>query len=124
MDLTKPSNYKKYRAKYRKKKGEEAVIKRLEQVFRMDWTIAEACRYAGISDTTYYKWLEDEEFNARMEAAQQYPFLKARKWLMKNIEREDIRAIDIFLKKRDPRYKDKSEVDVSATVEGIDIEIW
>ncbi len=42
---------------------------------------------------------------------------------MKNIEREDIRAIDIFLKKRDPRYKDKSEVDVAATVEGVDIEI-
>ena len=109
--------------KWAKKKGDEAVLQRLEKIFRMDGTVNEACNYAGICTSTYYEWLDDPAFCRRMEAAQQFPFLKARKWLMKNIEREDIRAIDIFLKKRDPRYKDKSEVDVAATVEGVDIEI-
>lgn len=124
MGKVTPKEYRAYREKYRRKRSDEQVIKRLESVFAMDWTVAEACRYAGISETTYYRRCEDEEFNWRMQAAQQVPFLKARRGLMKNIAREDIRAIDIFLKKRDPRYKDKAEVDVSATVEGIDIEIW
>lgn len=110
--------------RHERKQGNEEIIKRLEEIFREDWTTQEACTYAGISTTTYYDWLEkDHEFARRMEAAKQYPFLQARKGLMKNIEREDIKAIDIFLKKRDPRYKDKAEVEMSATVEGVDIEI-
>lgn len=110
--------------KFSKKRNDPWIIERLEHVFECDGTVEEACSYAGISTSTYYEWCSaDPMFELRMDAAKKKMFLEAREGLRDNIKAKDIRAIDIFLKKRDPRYKDKAEVDVSATVEWIEIEV-
>ena len=65
--------------KREKKKGNEEIAKKLEEAFKNDATTREACLYAGISETCFYEWREqDIEFAKRMESAQNYPFLKAR----------------------------------------------
>lgn len=46
-----------------------SVITKLADSLQHNTTITEACRYAGISRTTYYRHLEDEVFATKMEYA-------------------------------------------------------
>jgi len=92
----------------------EDVIEKLEQIFRIDWTVSEACNYAWIDQSTYHLQMNsNHKFFNRMTQAQEYPFTLARKWLFKNVQKEDMRAIETFLKRRDVRYKDKWELEHS-----------
>ena len=93
------------------RKMNEDNIGKLEIIFRIDWTVSEACNYANIDLSTYYEHLKtNKQFSQRMAQAQEYPFILARKWLFKNVQKEDMKAIDSFLKRRDWRYKDKQEI--------------
>jgi len=86
------------------------VVKKLEDILRIDWTISEACSYANISRPTYYKWLkEDELFSIKMEDAGEYAFVEARKTINKCIKDGDGKlALDV-MRRRDARYRDKLE---------------
>lgn len=102
----------------------EDVIQKLESIFRIDWTVDEACWYANISTSTYYEHLKaNPKFSEKMSQAQQYPFILARKWLFKNVQKEDIKAIESFLKRRDKRYKDKLENETTLTILS-ESELW
>lgn len=93
-------------------KKTEEVVQKLIDVFKIDWTVEEACAHAWIKKRTYYHWLEhDEEFLHEMEAAKQYAFTLARKTLVKWIQSWDTKSAIEFLKRRDKRYKDKQEID-------------
>lgn len=96
----------------------EETIQKLESIFKIDWTVNEACWYAGISTSIYYDHLKKNiKFSDKMSQAQQYPFILARKWLFKNVQKEDMRAIESFLKRRDVRYKDKAEVEMDGNMD-------
>ena len=96
---------------WRPTKKDEEVISKLESIFKIDWTIQEACSYAWISKTTYHDWMNsDKKFSDRIEAAQAYPFILARKTLMKWMQEWNDRSAIEYLKRRDSRYKDKQEI--------------
>ncbi len=101
----------------RPSKIDEESIKKLEEMFKLDCTIAEACSYAWISHTTYHDWCnKDKEFSDRMERAKNYAFILSRKVLMKGIrDGNDKNALE-FLKRRDRRYSDKNETIVNNNI--------
>lgn len=103
------------------------VVKKLKQIFMYDGTVEEACLYAGISKVIYYKWIkEDVNFFNEMNSARLYPYITAKKTLIKSMESDNEAiaqkgAIE-FLKRRDKRYADKLEgtmwVDMDAEIKG------
>ena len=98
------------------------VVNKLKEILKNDWTVEEACLYAGISKVTYYAKLKrDEKFLNEMNQAKLYPYIKAKKTLIKSMESENEAvaqkgAIE-FLKRRDKRYADKVENTVDMDVD-------
>lgn len=106
-----PKKAKKSWPKWPSKMTEDAISK-LEAIFKIDGTVAEACAYANITHTTYHdRYKKDEEFSYRMDKAKEYMYVLARKTLAKWVQDGDVKAAIEFLKRRDKRYKDKTEVD-------------
>lgn len=99
---------------WRPTKKTEDIVKKLKQIFMYDWTVEEACLYAGISKVIYYKWIkEDVNFLNEMNQARLFPYITAKKTLIKSMESENEAvaqkgAVE-FLKRRDKRYADKLE---------------
>lgn len=60
------------------------AIQKLEEAFKWDATIGEACRYAGISESTYYDhYNKNKQFSEKIDRARDFIFELAKK----NIER-------------------------------------
>ena len=92
----------------------EIVISKLEEALKIDCTIWLACSYAGISEVTYYDhYKKDPVFSKRMDDAEKYLHLLAHQERAKKIKSGEWEAIKEFKKKRDIRYKDKSEIDTA-----------
>lgn len=103
-------------------KKDADTIQKLESIFKIDWTVWEACSYAWISTSIYYLREEnDKSFLDKMTAAKDYPFILARKTLMKWMQDWDNRSAIEYLKRRDRRYKDKQEIEGELKT-GVDIE--
>lgn len=107
-------------------KIDDSIVQLLKEAFHIDCTIEQACAHAWISKTTFYKKCnEDKTFANEMRAAMQYPFFKAKQVLFNSMdsEREDIaqKGATEYLKRREPRYKDKVEssvdMDLDANIE-------
>ena len=105
-------------------------ISKLEEIFKIDWTVEEACLSAGVSTVQYYEHLKaDKDFANKMRSAQLYPYIYAKKTLIKSMdsENEQIKqkgAVE-FLKRRDRRYSDK--IDSSVELEwnmNVDMNLW
>lgn len=91
----------------------DEVVSKLIEILRIDWTIWEACSYANINRTTYYRWLqEDEDFKNKMEDAQEYCFIEARKMINQCIKTWNWNLAMDLMKRRDKRYRDKIESEV------------
>ena len=88
------------------------VVKKLEDSFRIDSTVEDACKYAGISKVTFYKYYEkDELFMNKIDAARMAPGMKARLVLVSQMdstnEAQALKASIEYLSRRDPRYSNK-----------------
>ena len=100
--------------RWRPSKINEIVVGKLEEIFKRDWNVSEACLYAGINRDTYYENLKrNKEFSDRMERARMFPFIYAKKKLFEAIGSKDLNiaakyALE-FLKRRDPEWKDKRD---------------
>ena len=105
---------------WRKTVKTEELVGKLVEILRLDWTITEACSYANIGRVSYYEWLKkDKEFANKMEDAKEYMFIEARKTIVKAVREWDWKlALDV-MRRRDARYKDKSEADHTG-----EITIW
>lgn len=69
----------------------------------MDATVAQACAYAGISRSTYYKLCdENEEFSDKMHQAQLWPSIVARHVIVQQILEGDGDLALKFLERREP----------------------
>lgn len=89
-------------------KMNEEVVRKLEEIFMIDGTVSEACSQAWIGTTTYYERIEkNQEFADKMKRAQKYPFIIARKTLIRGIKEWDAKSAIEYLKRRDNRYSDK-----------------
>ena len=100
------------------------ILHKLVEEFRYDATVEEACSYAWISVSVFYKWLkEDRNFMEEMDRAIKYPFRMCRNKLLdlaNDAEKEELqfKAAQEFLSKRDSRYKAKSENTETTLTEG------
>ncbi len=63
------------------------VVKKLTEAFKDDFTVEEACRYAGISKETYYQECKRKPgFADEMARAQDYPLTLAKKAVFRGIQ--------------------------------------
>lgn len=99
---------------WRPTKMSDEIVEKLEEIFKIDGTVEEACSYAGIDTKTYYNWLNsNEEFFHKMEDAKKVPFILARKalirWMNSKDDRTALKAWVEYLWRRDKRYTAKTE---------------
>ena len=90
-------------------KKDDETIRKLEEAFKIDATVDEACVYAGIGTSTYHDWMRDDEsFRSKMQSAQQFVFMHAkRNWVEAIVTKKDVDQSVNFLKRRAKRlYSD------------------
>lgn len=64
----------------------EEVVAKLEEALKDDLTVEQACAYAGIHKSTFYREFQDDlDFATKMQRAKQYIFHKAQKNVVKSI---------------------------------------
>ena len=100
--------------KFRRKSVIEDSLDTLEQAFRLDATVDEACVLAGISPATYYSYMsrpENEEAKLRMEQARNWTKLIARAAVSNEIWKWNAKVALEFLKMRDKRYANNEIAD-------------
>lgn len=79
----------------------------LENAFKMDATVEEACILAWISPATYYKRInQDPTLKRRMELAKDWSKMIAHAAIYNKMRKGDAKIALQFLKLRDKRYKD------------------
>jgi hypothetical protein len=96
----------------------EKVLSDLKAGLQRDFTIREACVYAGIHHDSYYRWLkESDEFALEMEKAQQFISNKAKEVIMDGILQGDRNDAKWWLeRRRKENYSTKSEQEYSGTL--------
>jgi hypothetical protein len=81
----------------------ESVVRKLEQAFRHDFTVEEACRTSGIARSTYYSHLKaNEDFSDKMARSQAYLVIKARDTICKAIKDGNLRTAKWYLERKHP----------------------
>lgn len=95
----------------------DSCVDLLEQAFRIDARVTEACVYAGISRDAYYdKLKKDPDFTDRMARAQNTPFMMAKRVVMKAILAGDAKLAMRFLSARQrERYHEKFQTDTKVS---------
>lgn len=94
------------------------VLSKLEAAFLIDASVVEACFSAGISETTYYRWLkENPDLRERFETLRCDPVFKARQEVVKGIEGDKRFAFDYLKSKRPDEFSGKVKVEHSERVD-------
>lgn len=87
------------------------VVTKLIAAFHNGYNITEACGYADITRTTFYRWLEkDDQFSYKMSQAQAQPNRKAKEVVIQAIDQGDANLAIRYLTLRDPDFKPKAEI--------------
>jgi hypothetical protein len=85
------------------------TINKLEEVFAIGGTDAEACFYANISKQTLYDYQEKHpEFIDRKEALKEKPFLKARQTIVKSLDNPQY-AFEYMKRKKKNEFSERLE---------------
>lgn len=89
----------------------EEVTQKLESIFKIGGTIAEACSYALISDSTYNTYCRtDGKFLARMDAARHYADIVAKNIVVDTmIKDKNIDTAKWWLEKREFKQTGNSQ---------------
>lgn len=88
----------------------ENVVNKLEEVFAIGGTDAEACFYANISKQTLYDYQEKHpEFIDRKEALKEKPFLKARQTIVKSLDNPQY-AFEYMKRKKKNEFSERQEM--------------
>jgi hypothetical protein len=94
----------------KKQKFTEETIRKLEEVFAIDWTVWEACFYADISWDTYYRWIkENPELSEKFNRLREKPVLKARMEVVKWLNDKEF-AMKYLKNKRNKEFNERSEL--------------
>ena len=91
------------------KLNDDMVVK-LESIFKVGGTVEEACSYALINKTTYYRWLEENVgFATKMQAAQYYADIVAKNVIVEDIvKNKDVDTAKWWLEKR--QFKESKQI--------------
>lgn len=95
------------------------IVQKLIAAIQRDFTVEEACHYAGISTSTYYNWLENyPELLDKIDYAKTYLFRISKELIVDDIvTNKDANRAAWFLTKRHADYNPKQRVEVNGTVE-------
>ena len=76
--------------------------------------VSPACEAAGVSRTQYYKWLEDDEFRAKVDDIQEVAKDFVEHALFRNIQKGDTQSIIYYLKTKGSSrgYGDRQEIKI------------
>ena len=98
--------------KHKKYKLTDQVISDLQGALNQDFTVEEACLYAGIAQDTYYRWVkESEEFKDLMRRAKLFVFFKAKQNIAECVVKGSIEDSWKLLSKRQKElYSDRQEM--------------
>ena len=91
----------------------DEAIRKLEEAFRFDFTVREACSHAGIHNQTYYNWCErSREFSDRMDDAKTFLGKSAKQNIVRAITKDgSIQDSWTYLNKRQKAiYSDRQEL--------------
>lgn len=96
-------------------KMNEELTTKMESIFKIGGTIEEACSYAGISDETYRRWMnENKGFMAKMESARHYADIVAKNVVVDSmIKDKDLGTAKWWLEKRQFRNEQQTNVQVN-----------
>lgn len=90
------------------------VLAKLQQAFAIDATIEEACFYADIDPSTYYRWKKSSPKQCeQLEALRNTPILAARQTLASAVKADPQIALKYLERKRKDEFSLKTEQDVS-----------
>lgn len=80
--------------------------------------ITKACEALGINRTTYYRWLEDEEFKSEIDNIGEYVIDFAEHSLFRQIQENNTTATIFYLKTKGKHrgYVEKQEIDHSGSL--------
>ena len=93
------------------------VIAKLVEAFKLDSTIEEACYYAEIHPSTYYRHVKsDPDFARKIEGARCYLILRARETVARNIGRIDT-AKWYLERKRSEEFGKRDQIKIDAESE-------
>jgi len=97
--------------KQKKPKFTEETVRKLEEVFSIDWSIWEACYYADISRDTYYEWIKNNPtLKEKFDRLRRKPILKARHEIIKGINNNAEFALKYMKNKRNKEFNERSEL--------------
>ncbi len=101
----------------------EERVGKLEDAFRFDASVKQACAYARIPTDTFYEWIKKrdgfsdkteekkyQEFRERIAAAREFPLIWCKRTLVGAALKGNVKAAIEVLRRRDPDYKDKLEI--------------
>jgi hypothetical protein len=92
----------------------DEVIRKLEDAFLSDATNEEACVYADICETAFYKYkAANPKFTENIERLKGMTGLKAKVVIRESIENGDKHDAKWWLERRDKDFKPKKETDVN-----------
>lgn len=87
------------------------VIAKIIEGHRMDFWTQDTCVYAGISDTTYYRRVEDDEkLRGEIEAAKRFAFLIAKRTVIKGIKDNPQLALQRLKLREKNVYSERTEL--------------
>ena len=93
---------------WRKSVFTEELVKKLEEQFSWNSSVKTACAIVGISRNAYYEECKrNQEFNDRMERAQEYVSSLADRTIAKAIRDWDVQTAKWMKERSDERYKQK-----------------
>lgn len=92
-------------------KLDDLTVKKLEEAFAMDCSIAEACLMANISKQTYFNWVESfPELKERFDQLRQSPVLLARTTVVNAVKRNPVIAMQYLERKRKSEFAPRTEL--------------
>jgi hypothetical protein len=93
-------------------KDEAEVVRKLEEAFALGCSDLEACLYADIGKTAFYKYQDSHpEFAERKEVLKERPILQARNAIIESIRRGDGNlALKYLERKRKSEFALRTEV--------------
>lgn len=108
-----------------KPKQTPEVLGKLEQAFAIGCTNREACIYADISESTFYRWLEeDDKLQEKFDRLKEQPVLKAKQRVVKGIDESYANAMDFLKRKKRAEFGDTIKLEHTKEAEKIANEIF
>ena len=93
------------------------AISKLDYAFSLGCTDIEACLFANVSKSAFYRYLEkNPEYKERKEELKHTPIFKARKTVVDSIDKgDDVSARWYLERKKADEFRQKQDVDIRQT---------